>query len=54
MKYSYHSNKNIEIIDKTLSQAIKLTAKSSCFDMIRSILVNTDIEKPPHSFLEVR
>lgn len=47
MKYASYSNKSIEITDKALSQAIKLTAKSSYFKRIQSILVSTDIEKPP-------
>ncbi len=34
--------------------ALKLTARDNCFDKIQSILVNTNIEKPPNSFLAER
>ncbi len=30
---------------------IKLTARNNCFDKIQSILVNTNIEKPPNDVL---
>ncbi len=34
--------------------AFKLTARDNCFDKIQSILIDTNIEKPPNSFLAVR
>ena len=34
--------------------SLKLTSRNNCFDRIQSILVNTNIEKPPNSFLADR
>ena len=36
---------------KNLLQALRLIAKNNCFETIQSILVNTNIEKPPNVFL---
>ena len=33
------------------NSSIKLTARNNCFERIQSILVNTNIEKPPNDVL---
>ncbi len=43
-----------QTIDRSLFHAIKLTAKNSYFERIQSILVYTNIEKPPNFFLAER
>ncbi len=51
MKKIYGLNNTII---KNLWLFIKLSARNNCFDRIQSILVRTNMQKPPNSFLADR